>query len=121
MSGRCAGYASASSHIAARVAANDSSAWGRRRARCRARQKVRGSAVAPAADLVRHRRVVSAFLTAANGDVGAVVAPRGRLAITFTFTFTFEGEWITSYEVIADPARLRELEPRRPRLAPPEA
>ncbi|HEX8008615.1 MAG TPA: sigma-70 family RNA polymerase sigma factor [Trebonia sp.] len=143
----------------------------------RARQKVRGSAAAPAADLVRHRRVVSAFLAAAragdvdgvlavlapdvvrrvdaaalppgvpaevrgargvaegtaafaarsalaelalvNGDVGAVLAPRGRL--TIALTFTFEGERITSYDVIADPARLRELDLAVLATDPPEA
>ncbi|MDF3288108.1 sigma-70 family RNA polymerase sigma factor [Streptomyces silvisoli] len=43
-----------------------------------------------------------------NGLVGAVVAPRGRLLLVLTFTT--EGERITGYEVIADPARLRLLE-----------
>ena len=43
-----------------------------------------------------------------NGSVGAVVAPRGRLLLVLTFTI--EGEGITGYEVIADPARLRQLE-----------
>jgi RNA polymerase sigma factor (sigma-70 family) len=143
----------------------------------RARGKVRGSAVVPAADLVRHRRVVSAFLTAAragnldgvlavlapdvvrhadvaalppgataevrgaravaegtvllaarsalaelalvNGDVGVVLAPGGRLVIALTFTI--EGERITSYEVIADPARLRELDLAVLTTAPPVA
>ncbi|MGW7005603.1 sigma-70 family RNA polymerase sigma factor [Streptomyces sp. NPDC054933] len=43
-----------------------------------------------------------------NGAVGVVVAPRGRLLLALTFTI--EGEKITEYEVIADPARLRLLD-----------
>ncbi|MEV5506215.1 sigma-70 family RNA polymerase sigma factor [Streptomyces orinoci] len=43
-----------------------------------------------------------------DGAVGAVVAPYGRLALALTFTF--EGERITGYRVIADPARLRALD-----------
>ncbi|WP_327711808.1 sigma-70 family RNA polymerase sigma factor [Streptomyces sp. NBC_00464] len=131
----------------------------------RARHKVRGTPVVPAAELARQRQVVSAFLTAAragdltailavlapdvvrradpfavppgglaeargaravaegtaalahrsqlaelalvDGTVGVVVAPRGRLL--FALSFTFEDDRITSYDVIADPARLRRL------------
>ncbi|WP_030673149.1 sigma-70 family RNA polymerase sigma factor [Streptomyces rimosus] len=41
----------------------------------RARRKVRGTPALPAADLARHRRVVTAFLTAARaGDLPAVLA-----------------------------------------------
>ncbi|MFH8749483.1 sigma-70 family RNA polymerase sigma factor [Streptomyces rimosus] len=41
----------------------------------RARQKVRGTPAVPPADLARHRRVVTAFLTAARaGDLPAVLA-----------------------------------------------
>ncbi|MFH8408808.1 sigma-70 family RNA polymerase sigma factor [Streptomyces sp. NPDC018019] len=41
----------------------------------RARHKVRGTPVVPAADLARHRRVISAFLTAVRaGDLPAVLA-----------------------------------------------
>ncbi|MEV8391286.1 MULTISPECIES: hypothetical protein [unclassified Streptomyces] len=43
-----------------------------------------------------------------NGTVGVVVAPRGRLFRALTFTI--DGERITAYEVIADPARLQRLE-----------
>ncbi|MEU9209851.1 hypothetical protein AB0D27_18335 [Streptomyces sp. NPDC048415] len=41
--------------------------------------------------------------------MGLVVAPRGRLLIALTLTV--EGERITAYEVIADPVRLRGLDP----------
>jgi RNA polymerase sigma-70 factor (ECF subfamily) len=41
----------------------------------RARRKVRGTPVVPAADLARHRRVVAAFLAAArSGDLDAILA-----------------------------------------------
>ncbi|MEE4489897.1 sigma-70 family RNA polymerase sigma factor [Streptomyces sp. BE230] len=131
----------------------------------RARHKVRGTPVVPAAELARQRQVVSVFLTAAragdltailavlapdvvrradpfavppgglaeargartvaegtaalahrsqlaelalvDGTVGVVVAPRGRLL--FALSFTVEDDRITSYDVIADPARLRRL------------
>lgn len=132
----------------------------------RARHKVQGNPVVPAAELARHRRVVSAFLAAAragdltailavlapdvvrhadpvavppggvveqrgaravaeetvvlagrsqfaelalvNGTVGLVVAPRGRLLLALTFTI--ENDKIAGYDVIADPARLQQLD-----------
>ncbi|MFI7099652.1 sigma-70 family RNA polymerase sigma factor [Streptomyces sp. NPDC050161] len=132
----------------------------------RARHKVQGTPVVPAAEIARHRQVVSAFLAAAragdlaailavlapdvvrradavalppgvaaevrgaqavakgtaalarrsqfaelalvNGTVGVVVAPRGRLLLALTFTI--DDDRITAYDVIADPARLRELD-----------
>ncbi|GAA1978245.1 sigma-70 family RNA polymerase sigma factor [Amycolatopsis minnesotensis] len=43
-----------------------------------------------------------------DGSVGVVVAPRGRLVLAITVTV--EGDRITSYEVIADPDRLRQLD-----------
>jgi RNA polymerase sigma factor (sigma-70 family) len=43
-----------------------------------------------------------------NGAVGVVVAPRGRLLLALTFTIA--GDHVTEYDVIANPARLRELE-----------
>jgi RNA polymerase sigma-70 factor, ECF subfamily len=42
-----------------------------------------------------------------DGGLGVVVAPRGRLALVLTVTV--EGDRITSYEVIGDPARLAGL------------
>jgi RNA polymerase sigma-70 factor (ECF subfamily) len=43
-----------------------------------------------------------------NGAVGVVVAPRGRLLLALTFTVR-EGR-IAGYDVIADPARLQQLD-----------
>lgn len=43
-----------------------------------------------------------------NGSVGAVVAPGGRLLIVLAFTLR-DGR-VAEYDVIADPARLRDLE-----------
>jgi RNA polymerase sigma-70 factor (ECF subfamily) len=60
----------------------------------RARQKVRGAPALDAAELTRHRRVVETFLAAARaGDVDAVIAVLAPDA-----------------ELIADPARLRQLD-----------
>jgi hypothetical protein len=131
----------------------------------RARQRVRGSAAVPSADLARHRQVVEAFLAAiragdlegllevldpdvvrradaaalrpgmptrtqgarnvaeesvllasrsrfaepalVDGAVGILVAPRGRLLVVLTLTV--EDGRIAAYDVIAEPARLREL------------
>ncbi|WP_433211152.1 sigma-70 family RNA polymerase sigma factor [Microtetraspora malaysiensis] len=132
----------------------------------RARQKVQGMPLVSATDLARHRRTVSAFLSAAragdlngilavlapdvvrradpaalapgaaaevrgaravaegtvalahrsrlaelalvNGAVGVVVAPQGRLVLAVTFAI--ENDKIIEYDVIADPARLRNLD-----------
>ncbi|MFF3665735.1 sigma-70 family RNA polymerase sigma factor [Microtetraspora malaysiensis] len=132
----------------------------------RARQKVQGMPLVSTTDLARHRRTVSAFLSAAragdlngilavlapdvvrradpaalapgaaaevrgaravaegtvalahrsqlaelalvNGAVGVVVAPRGRLVLAVTFAI--ENDKIVEYDVIADPARLRNLD-----------
>jgi RNA polymerase sigma-70 factor (ECF subfamily) len=43
-----------------------------------------------------------------NGTVGIVVAPRGRLKMVLSLTFT-RGK-IAEIDVIADPARLRQLD-----------
>jgi RNA polymerase sigma-70 factor (ECF subfamily) len=43
-----------------------------------------------------------------DGAVGLLVAPRGRLLTAVTFTVS--GDQITGYELIADPARLRQLD-----------
>jgi RNA polymerase sigma factor (sigma-70 family) len=43
-----------------------------------------------------------------NGAAGVVVAPRGRLLLAIAFTI--DGEKITGYELIADPARLQQLD-----------
>ncbi|WP_028924127.1 sigma-70 family RNA polymerase sigma factor [Pseudonocardia acaciae] len=54
------------------------------------------------------RRARFAEAALVNGEVGAVVAPRGRLRLVLTFTIA-DGR-VAGYEVIADPARLRELD-----------
>jgi RNA polymerase sigma-70 factor (ECF subfamily) len=132
----------------------------------RARQKVQGSPVVPAAELAGHRQVVSAFLAAAragdlagilavlapevvrradpaalpvgaaaevrgaravaegtvalagrsrlaelalvNGAVGVIVAAGGQLLLALTFSI--KNNKIAGYDVIADPARLRQLD-----------
>ena len=132
----------------------------------RARRKVRGTPVIPAAELAQHRQVVSAFLAAAragdltailavlapdvvrradpaavppggaaevrgaravaegtvalarrsqfaelalvDGTVGVIVAPHGHLVVALTFTI--KGNKIAEYDVIADPARLQQLD-----------
>jgi RNA polymerase sigma-70 factor (ECF subfamily) len=129
----------------------------------RARRRVQGQPAVPAAELARQRRVVAAFLAAAqsgdlaailavldpdvvrhvdaaaltpgmsvdlrgaqavaegtavlatrsqlaelalvNSEVGIVLAPGGHLLLVLTFTS--EADRITSYDVIADPDRLR--------------
>jgi hypothetical protein len=43
-----------------------------------------------------------------NGTADAVVAPHGRLLLVLAFTVT--GGRVTGYGVIADPARLAQLE-----------
>jgi RNA polymerase sigma-70 factor (ECF subfamily) len=47
-------------------------------------------------------------LALVDGSVGLLVAPRGKLDRVLTFTFT--DAKVTRVDVIADPARLRELE-----------
>ena len=53
------------------------------------------------------RRSDLAELALVNGEVGLVLAPRGRLMLAITFTS--EADWITSYDVVADPDRLSQL------------
>ncbi len=52
-----------------------------------------------------------------DGFVGVVVAPRGRL--TLALVVTIEGERVTGYDVIADPARLAALRITLVTAAPP--
>ena len=69
--------------------------------------EVRGArAVAEGTVLLAHRSQL-AELALVDGAVGAVVAPRGRLLIALAFTVVEDR--IPRYEVIADPARLRQL------------
>ncbi|WP_328999453.1 sigma-70 family RNA polymerase sigma factor [Kribbella sp. NBC_00709] len=48
-----------------------------------------------------------AELALVNGEVGAVLAPEGKLLLAITFTS--EADRITSYDVVADPDRLDQL------------
>jgi RNA polymerase sigma-70 factor (ECF subfamily) len=50
-----------------------------------------------------------------NGSPGLVMAPRGRLSRAIAFTFS--GEKIVSIDVVAEPARLRELDVSLPDLS----
>lgn len=68
--------------------------------------EVRGAAtVAKRAVKGRARAAQSALV---NGAVGVVVAPRGRLVMVLGFTIT-RGK-IVEIDILADPARLRQLD-----------
>ncbi|MEC3980568.1 sigma-70 family RNA polymerase sigma factor [Amycolatopsis sp. H20-H5] len=69
---------------------------------------VRGARVVAEETLVFGRKARFAQAALVNGAVGVVVAPHGRLLTVLTLTV--EGDRITGYEVIADPARLRRLD-----------
>jgi RNA polymerase sigma factor (sigma-70 family) len=70
--------------------------------------ELRGAtAVAEGTVALSHRSQL-AELAMVNGAVGLVMAARGRLL--FAVTFTIDGDRITEYDVIADPARLQRLE-----------
>jgi RNA polymerase sigma-70 factor (ECF subfamily) len=64
--------------------------------------------VAAQARMLSGQRARHAEPALVNGSVGAIMAPGGRLAVALAFTFA-DGR-ITSYEVIADPARLAGLD-----------
>ena len=64
--------------------------------------------VAAQARMLSPQRARYAEPALVNGSVGAIVAPGGRLVAALAFTFA-DGR-ITSYEVIADPARLTGLD-----------
>ncbi len=92
----------------------------------RARRRVRGAETAKPADLERQRAVVDAFLAASrtgnfealltvldpealvDGAVAAIVASRRHLFLVLNFTIT-RGK-IVEINVVADPARLRQLD-----------
>ncbi|MFI9270905.1 sigma-70 family RNA polymerase sigma factor [Kitasatospora sp. NPDC052896] len=69
---------------------------------------VSGARAVAAGTMVFGRRARFAAPALVDGAVGAVVAAHGRLVIALTFRI--EGERITEYEVIADPARLHRLD-----------
>ncbi|MGY5129413.1 sigma-70 family RNA polymerase sigma factor [Streptomyces nigrescens] len=70
--------------------------------------ELRGAHSVAEGTLVFGRKARFAAPALVNGTVGIVVAPRGRLLLVLTVTV--EDERITTYEVIADPARLRQLD-----------
>ncbi|MEU9489133.1 sigma-70 family RNA polymerase sigma factor [Streptomyces decoyicus] len=70
--------------------------------------EVRGAHSVAKGTLVFGRRSRFAAPALVNGTVGIVVAPRGRLLLALTLSI--EGAKVTEYEVIADPARLRQLD-----------
>jgi RNA polymerase sigma-70 factor (ECF subfamily) len=70
--------------------------------------EVRGARAVAEEIVVFGRNARFAELALVDGAVGLLVAPRGRLVTALTFTFS--GDQITGYELIADPARLRQLD-----------
>lgn len=69
---------------------------------------VRGSEAVARQTLVLGPRARFAEPALVNGAVGVVVAPRGELLLALTLTVA--DSRITGYDVIADPARLRDLD-----------
>ncbi|MFC5799762.1 sigma-70 family RNA polymerase sigma factor [Streptomyces formicae] len=69
---------------------------------------LRGARAVAEETAVLGRRARFAEPALVNGTIGAIIAPRGRLRVALTITV--EDALITSYEVIADPERLRGLE-----------
>jgi RNA polymerase sigma factor (sigma-70 family) len=71
-------------------------------------REVRGAATWAPQMLALSRGLVSVQPALIDGSVGLILAPRGKLLRVLTFTF--ENARITRIEVIADPARFRELD-----------
>jgi RNA polymerase sigma-70 factor (ECF subfamily) len=69
--------------------------------------EVRGARAVAEGTVALASRSQLAELALINGDVGVIVAARGRLLLTLTFTI--KDNKITEYDVIADPARLQQL------------
>ena len=70
--------------------------------------EVRGARAVAEEIVVFGRTARFADLALVDGAVGLLVAPRGRLLTALTFTVS--GDQITGYQLIADPARLRQLD-----------
>ena len=70
--------------------------------------EVRGARAVAEEIVVFGRNAGFAELALVDGAVGLLVAPRGRLLTALTFTVA--DDQITGYELIADPARLRQLD-----------
>lgn len=73
-----------------------------------AKTLVRGADAVARQTLVLGQRAQFAEPALVNGAVGAVVAPHGRLMLAVAFTV--DGGRVASYDVIADPERLRQLD-----------
>jgi RNA polymerase sigma-70 factor (ECF subfamily) len=69
---------------------------------------LRGAGPVAAETVANVARARLARLALVGGVVGAVVAPRGRLRIALRFAT--DGERVTAFDVVADPARLRDLD-----------
>ncbi|MFI6044868.1 sigma-70 family RNA polymerase sigma factor [Nocardia sp. NPDC051321] len=69
---------------------------------------VRGATTVAKETVLLQRRSRVATLALVNGSVGILVAPRGALLLAITVTV--RGDRVAGYQVIADPARLRELD-----------
>jgi RNA polymerase sigma factor (sigma-70 family) len=78
----------------------------------RARRRVQGENTVPDADLDTQRELVDAFLAAArDGDFDALVAVSTRDGEPFSVgAFTVRGGKIVEIDILADPARLRQLD-----------
>lgn len=70
--------------------------------------EVRGARAVASQALLFRQRAAFTRMVLINGEVGAAVAPRGSLAQILRFTIT--GSKISTIDVIADPARLRQLD-----------
>lgn len=83
--------------------------------------ELRGARAVAEGTVALHERSRFAAVAPVDGDVGLVVAPRGRLL--FALTVTVKGGRITAYDVVAEPARLRRVErgcsTRRSRFSSP--
>ena len=69
---------------------------------------VRGAQAVARQTMVLGPRAWFAEPALVNGTVGAVVAPRGRLLVALAITV--RDDQVAAYDVIADPARLRQVE-----------
>jgi RNA polymerase sigma-70 factor, ECF subfamily len=70
-------------------------------------REVRGADAVVEETVFLRARAASAELALVDGEVGVVVAPRGRLQAVLVLTFA--DDRIATYDVIADPVRLHEL------------
>ncbi|MEU9451042.1 sigma-70 family RNA polymerase sigma factor [Streptomyces sp. NPDC048277] len=70
--------------------------------------ELRGARAVAEGTVLLRRRARFAVPALVDGEVGLLVAPRGRLL--YVLRVTVEGDRVAAYEVIAEPARLRRLE-----------